>query len=144
MTLCAGDWVQVRSKQEILTSLDANGHLDGMPFMPQMFKWCGKRFQVLARAHKTCDTVTGAKTGQWLGRRLPNAVHLDLRCDGEAYGGCQAACLIFWKDAWLRPIDRQDSASAERGPTPIRTLAGCTEQAVWDATKSRNQIAEKG
>jgi hypothetical protein len=144
MTLCAGDWVQVCSKEEILTSLDANGRLDGMPFMPQMFKWCGQRFRVLSRAHKTCDTVTGAKTGQWLGRRLPSAVHLDLRCDGEAYGGCQAGCLIFWKETWLKPIDQQDSSSAERGPMPIRTLAGCTERAVWDATKLDNQSPERG
>jgi len=144
MRLRAGDWVQVRSTDEILTTLGANGRLDGMPFMPQMFKWCGQRFQVLSRAHKTCDTVTGAKTGAWLGRRLPNAVHLDLRCDGEAYEGCQAGCLIFWNEAWLKPIDRHGSASAEREPTPIRTLAGCTEQAVWDATKSADQSPEKG
>jgi len=33
----ANDWVEVRSKQEILETLDKNGRLDGMPFMPQMF-----------------------------------------------------------------------------------------------------------
>jgi len=144
MTLLAGAWVQVRSKEEILLTLDAKGRLDGLPFMPQMFKWCGQRFPVYKRAHKTCDTVSGYKTGEWLGRRLPSAVHLDLRCDGEAYGGCQAACLIFWKEAWLKPIDQPSLASADRGPTPIRTLAGCTEQAVWDATKSGDQSPEKG
>ena len=25
--------------------------------MPQMFEYCGKRFKVYKRAHKTCDTV---------------------------------------------------------------------------------------
>jgi hypothetical protein len=144
MTLRAGDWVQVRSKEEILSTLDANGRLDGMPFMPQMFKSCDQRLQVLSRAHKTCDTVSGAKTGLWLGRRLPSAVHLDTRCDGQAYGGCQAGCLIFWKEAWLKPLDQHGAASAERGPTPLTASAGCTEQAVWDATKSRDQIPEKG
>jgi hypothetical protein len=63
--------------------------------------------------------------------------------DGEAYEGCQAGCLIFWKEAWLRPLDQHGLASAERGPTPI-TSAGCTEQMVWDATKTREQIPEKG
>ena len=56
-TLCAGDWVEVRSKEEILETLDKNGRLDGLPFMPQMFKYCGQRFQVYKRTHKTCDTV---------------------------------------------------------------------------------------
>jgi hypothetical protein len=144
MTLPAGAWVQVRSKEEILSTLDEEGRLDGLPFMPQMFKWCGQRFQVYKRAHKTCDTVTGASTGEWLARRLPNAVHLDLRCDGEAYGGCQAACLIFWKEAWLRPIEQNSFASAEGGPTPIKRSAGCTEGAVWDATKLDGQPEAKG
>ena len=34
----AGDWVTVKSKEAILSTLDANGRLDGLPFMPQMFK----------------------------------------------------------------------------------------------------------
>ena len=55
--LRAGEWVEVKSKEEILRTLDTNGELDGMPFMPEMFAFCGKRFQVYKRAHKTCDTV---------------------------------------------------------------------------------------
>ena len=53
--LRAGDWVEVRSKDEILQTLDKNGRLDEMPFMPQMFQYCGMRFKVRKRAHKTCD-----------------------------------------------------------------------------------------
>jgi len=81
MTLCAGDWVEVRSKAEILATLDKSGRLEGLPFMPQMFKCCGKQFKVYKRAHKTCDTVSG----DYVGRLLPNGIHLDLRCDGAAY-----------------------------------------------------------
>jgi hypothetical protein len=92
MKLRAGDWVEVRSKDEILRTLDKKGRLDGLPFMPQMFEYCGQRFRVYKSAHKTCDTVHYYRGG---GRRLTNAVHLEIRCDGEAYGGCQAACLIF-------------------------------------------------
>ena len=47
--LSVGDWVEVRSKEEILSTLDSNGRLDGMPFMPEMFAFCGKRFQVYKR-----------------------------------------------------------------------------------------------
>src|SRR5262249_55236336 len=99
--LKAGDWVEVRSREEILATLDSRGQLDNMPFMPEMFEFCGKRFEVWSRAHKTCDTVT--KTG---GRWLPDTVHLkDLRCDGKGHGGCDAGCLLFWKEAWLRPLE---------------------------------------
>jgi hypothetical protein len=94
----AGDWVEIRSKEEILATLDQDGKLDGLPFMPEMFAFCGKRLRVYKRAHKTCDTVNDYK-----GRKLKNVVHLDeCRCDGQFHGGCQAGCLIFWKEAWLK------------------------------------------
>ena len=98
--LRAGDLVEVRSESEILATLDEHGRLDGLPFMPEMLRFCGKRFQVQSRAHKTCDTGRAAGF-----RRLENAVHLkELRCDGSSHGGCQASCLLFWKEDWLRPV----------------------------------------
>jgi len=139
MTLRAGDWVEVRSKQEILRTLDRNGRLDGMPFMPQMFRYCGQRFRVRHSAHKTCDPVYTSG-----GRKLPNAVHLDLRCDGKAYGGCQVGCLIFWKEAWLKPV----SAGAVEPPPSVEmsprhgTAPGCSEEDVWRATRADDLHSE--
>ena len=60
--LKAGEWVQVRSKEEILATLDANGRLDEMPFMPEMLKYCGARMMVGKRSHKTCDPALGIGT----------------------------------------------------------------------------------
>jgi hypothetical protein len=140
MGLRAGDWVQVRSKQEILATLDRSGRLEGLPFMPQMFKYCGQSFKVFKVAHKTCDTVNG--TG---GRWLAGGIHLDIRCDGQAYGGCQAACLIFWKEAWLKPVsDGVDVASSapgsqSRAATPAR---GCLESDVLQATSTASDDEE--
>lgn len=100
--LNVGDWVEVRSKEEILRTLDGKGQLDGMPFMPEMFQYCGRRFQVFKRAHKTCDYSTSYP---YHTRRLEATVHLETRCDGGAHGGCQAACLLYWKHAWLKPVE---------------------------------------
>ena len=98
--LRAGDLVEVRSAAEILATLDDNGCLAGLPFMPEMIPYLGGRFRVSKRAHKTCDTVH--QTG---GRRLDGCVHLeDLRCDGSGHDGCMAMCLLFWKTDWLRPV----------------------------------------
>src|SRR5258705_13858251 len=96
--LRAGDWVEVRSAPEILATLDERGCLEGLPFMPEMLAACGKRFRVFKSAHKGCDTI---KTSASF--RMADAVHLlGQRCDGGAHGGCQARCLIYWKDAWLK------------------------------------------
>ncbi len=120
--LRAGDWVTVRSKEEILSTLDGDGQLDGMPFMPEMFAFCGQRFQVHKRAHKTCDTVFPTRS-----RRVERTVHLDTRCDGQAHGGCQAGCLLFWKEAWLKPADApatMSEATADVAPAATEREAG--------------------
>jgi hypothetical protein len=96
-----GDLVTVRSAGEILATLDADGTLDGLPFMPEMLDWCGKAFRVMRRVEKTC--VAGHPM-----RRFPgnDVVILDgARCDGHAHDGCKHACRLFWKEAWLRPIE---------------------------------------
>jgi len=138
-----GDWIEVRSKEEILATLDRNGTLDELPFMPQMFQYCGQKFQVYKRAHKTCDTVSGV----YVGRRMPDAVHLEHRCDGQAYGGCQAECLIFWKEAWLKPVGRDASADVSHDPGASSEKPrdfGCTVDDVWKGTHEKNgQDGEK-
>jgi hypothetical protein len=118
MSLRVGDRVRVKTQAEILATLDDQGALDGMPFMPQMIEACGKEFTVSKRAHKLCDW--GAP------RRLESAVFLDeLRCDGAAYGGCEMDCLIVWKDAWLERVDGRtaDRAVERRGSNaPLAAL----------------------
>jgi hypothetical protein len=100
LNLRVGELVEVKSEAEILATLDQDGTLHSLPFMPEMLKFCGRRFRVHKRADKTCDTIQGT----WR-RRMQDAVHFDLRCDGGAHDGCQARCLLFWKEAWLRRVD---------------------------------------
>ena len=128
----AGEWVEVRSKEEILSTLDGSGQLDGLPFMPEMLQFCGQRLQVYRRAHKTCDPPNGLQ-----GRRMAAAVHLDgVRCDGNAHGGCQAGCLMFWKDAWLK---KADAARTE----PSEGETSQAEKNVWAGTRQPDQPGEE-
>jgi hypothetical protein len=100
-----GDLVEVRSAAEILGTLDEQGALDSMPFMPEMVQYCGRRFRVDRRAEKVCDTINSTLQS----RNLPNTVLLDeLRCDGSAHGGCQAECRFFWNEGWLRKVEPGD------------------------------------
>jgi hypothetical protein len=93
-----GELVRVRSAREIFATLDERGALENLPFMPEMVKYCGQTFTVFKRADKTCGPDHGL-------RRMENTVHLsNLRCDGAAHGGCQAACLMYWKEAWLERV----------------------------------------
>jgi hypothetical protein len=105
-----GDVVTVRSLPEILATLDSDGRVDGMPFMPEMASFCGQTFQVRRRAEKTCVEGVGM-------RSLQDTVFLDnLRCDGSAHAGCQRSCLLFWKKAWLK---REDGEVRGDGKTAV-------------------------
>ena len=113
----AGDWIEVRSRDEIMSTLDEQGCLDALPFMPEMLQYCGKRFKVYKSAHKTCDTIE-----DWMTMRgMTNAVHLEgLRCDGQAHGGCQAGCLLYWKFAWLKSVSGSELAD-DHPEMPLQT-----------------------
>jgi hypothetical protein len=108
LDLKPGELVRVRSAWEIFATLDERGMFDGLPFMPEMLKFCGRTLPVTQRADKTC-------AGDGVVRRMYNTVHLqNVRCDGSAHDGCQAACLTFWKEAWLERLEN-GSVDVSRG-----------------------------
>ena len=116
--LRVGQWVEVRSAPEIMATLDDKGSFDGLPFMPEMLKYCGNKYEVFKRCTKVIDMVR--KTGL---RRMRGTVILtSARCDGSSHGGCQASCSLLWKDVWLRKVSngsqpRENSISAPEGAT---------------------------
>ena len=141
LDLKAGEWVEVRAEEEILATLDECGCTEHLPFMPEMLSLCGKRFRVGKRADKTCDNIE-----PWSIRRMTNAVHLEgVRCNGEAHGGCQAGCLIFWKEAWLKragtglvsPTNFEPSGSYS-----AQSAGLCTEATIVAASSRVEAVGE--
>ena len=140
LDLRAGDLVEVRSREEILATLDREARLDALPFMPEMFQYCGKRYRVFKRADKTCDTISSTGT-----RRLFHTVHLEgLRCDGQAHrrqgplpslleGSVAHAGLIAVRP---RPTKTPSSPPTPSPPDPL-PAGRCTEEAVLAATHAR-------
>lgn len=126
-----GDVVEVRPAAEILAGLDDRGERDSLQFMPEMLEFCGKQFVVDSISYKTCDTVN--ITGL---HRMENTVHLTgLRCNGQAHGGCQAGCLIFWKTDWLKRVppngvdfDVEADGMTSHVPTAAAPHTGCTSE----------------
>ena len=101
-TLCRGDLVEVKTADEIIQTLDAEGALDHLPFMPEMIGFCGRRFRVARRALTICFSGPGSRRGF----RADDVVTLDdVRCSGAAHDGCQKACMILWREAWLRRVE---------------------------------------
>jgi len=119
-SLRPGDFVEIKSPAEILQTLDNDGALDKLPFMPEMVEFCGRRFRVFKRVVKTC--YYGTSSGM---RKFPgeDVVILEgLRCSGAAHDGCQKACTIFWREAWLRRVEGARPAQSTISPESTRQL----------------------
>lgn len=102
-----GQMVEVRSRREIMATLDSNGRLEELPFMPEMAKYCGRRFRIHRSAEKLfLDHYC------YIARMKGTAFLEGVRCDGGSHGQCRMGCLILWKAAWLKPV--QSSEPAER------------------------------
>jgi hypothetical protein len=99
-----GDVVEVRGPGEILKTLDDDGALGHLPFMPEMVESCGRQFRVSKRVVKTCASSKSTSTMRGFATDDVVVLH-DLRCSGEAHDHCQKACMIFWREAWLRKIE---------------------------------------
>ena len=98
LDLQPGEWVEVKPIQDILSTLDSQGKLRGLAFLPGMHPFCGRQFKVLRRM----ETLYQEESGQV--RRLKNTVLLaDVQCDGLLMK-CDRLCYLFWREAWLNRV----------------------------------------
>lgn len=156
LNLRSGEWVEVKTPAEISQTLDAEGTLVGLPFMPEMEEYCGRRFRVLRRAEKTCIEFPGGgyKVREFRG----NDVFLleGLRCSGANHDGCQRLCMLFWRSAWLRRVEGDQSILSGNGlgshalrtkmktmSTPSRYFCQSTELANSTRPLTRVRILQK-
>lgn len=124
-----GDLVRIRSAEEILSTLDPGGTVDGLLFMPEMLQFAGREFRVRASAHKTCNGAAEI-------REMKDTVHLEgLRCDGSAHDGCQAGCPLFWRQEWLSP-------ASEASPVASTITDETARETLMPTTRTTNELGE--
>jgi hypothetical protein len=100
LNLQPGELVEVKSKGEILATLDLDSKNRGLSFTPEMTKYCGKRYRVLKRLDKMYIEQAGIM------RQIANTVLLDgVTCDGTAHGGCLRTCYCLYREIWLRRVE---------------------------------------
>ena len=118
LNLRVGELVQVKSAEEILATLDERGALDRCRSCPRCFGSAASGSRLPAR-RQGVRRSTGAAAAD--GERGPPRA---LRCDGSAHGGCQAGCLIYWKEAWLERVAR--TRRSRDGDAPELPIFGGT------------------
>jgi len=134
LSLQAGECIEVKSEEEILKTLDENGKLNGLTYIPAMRDFCGKRFKVFKRM----ETMYQEESGKV--RRLKHTVLLDgVHCDGMLMR-CDRACFFFWREAWLRRVDSLKPDPVEVNKTLRTNLVTISMPSKSGVTDARNLI----
>lgn len=101
-----GELVRVKSQDEIRATLDSDGRYERLAYMDVvMDRYSGQTFRVRNRVDRFFDERN------WRMLKLRNVVLLDgVHCqslpdDAVEWAGCQRACFLFWKEAWLERVD---------------------------------------
>jgi hypothetical protein len=105
LKLRTGDVVSIKSFEEIGSAVGDDGTIEGLPFQPEMAKYCGGTFRVLRSVKKLI--FENANRGL---RGIRNTVLLDgvnckeANCDANAHFLCPRNCYLLWRKIWLNKI----------------------------------------
>jgi len=102
LNLKAGEWVRVKSKDDIVSTLDRQGKNRGLAFTVEMVQFCGGTYHVLGRLDKMIHEPTRKLVD------VNDTVILDqVTCDGchSLRGGCPRENYLFWREIWLQRVN---------------------------------------
>jgi len=102
--LKAGDWIEVKSKEEIASTITPSGFNRGMRFDVEMLKYTGQRYRVQQRV----DAIIHEKTGKF-NRMKTACIQLEnVFCRAECTEkrlACPRASSTYWREIWLKRVD---------------------------------------
>jgi hypothetical protein len=110
LNLQPGDFVQVRSRNEIVPTLDKNGRNRGLSFDREMLPYCGGTYRVKDRVQRIIDE----RTGRMIHISRDCLILEDVVCSGERSVGrlfCPRQIYPYWREAWLRQVDEAPQRS---------------------------------
>ncbi len=95
-----GDWARVRSREEILATLDPFKELKGCAFLPEMYQYCGTKQRVLRSMRHFMDER------DYKLKKVRGVILLEnVICNGTpTFGECDRCCFLFWREEWLEKI----------------------------------------
>jgi len=97
-----GEWVRVKSTDEIRATLDGANALRGLLFLDSQWSYC-------ARTYRVDRVLRRLRDDQRRFRPVSRTVALDgVTCDGlDGTGGCGRSCSLYFRDEWLEPSSEE-------------------------------------
>ena len=108
LNLQPGEWVRVKTRQEIVPTLDKQGKNRGLVFTVEMLPFCGSKFRVLQRLDKMMQESTRKVIS------VEDTVVLEnVTCDGchILRGGCPRENYHYWREVWLQRLTPEEIPS---------------------------------
>lgn len=106
LNLQPGEWVEVKSREEIEATLDVHGKTRGLAFVAEQSLYCGKRFRVARRVERMIQENSGEMC------QLKDTVALEeVTCMGLAQRRCPRGCFHLWRESWLKRVTAEESAA---------------------------------
>lgn len=106
-----GEWVRVKSIEEISATLNADNLNRGMSFDREMLRYCGRTAQVLRRVERIIDESTGRMQTM----KTPCIVLADVVCTAEYHRSCPRSVYAYWREIWLERVPAPVTASRAGG-----------------------------
>jgi hypothetical protein len=107
--LKTGDWVRVRSREEIQATLNSWKEMKGCAFLDEMWQYCGTNQRVLQSMQRFLDER------DYQVKKCKGIILLDgILCRGTpVFGRCDRCCHLFWREEWLEIIPGGIPAGSE-------------------------------
>jgi hypothetical protein len=104
LNLQPGELVQVRSKDEIMETINRQHRNRGLSFDVEMLPFCGRTFRVLARVHHIVDE----RSGRMMQMNNPCVVLEGVTCRGNYSTNrlfCPRSIYPYWREIWLKRVE---------------------------------------
>ena len=114
LALQPGDWVRVRSRNEIAGTLDRSGKTRGLWFDHEMIRYCGGTYRVKRPVRHIIDEGSG----RMIDISTDCFVLDGVVCTGEcsrARWFCPRGIYPFWREAWLQRVAPPDISTDPTG-----------------------------
>ena len=109
-----GELVRIKSKEEILATVNADLLNRGMGFDEEMSRYCGQ----LARVQARVDKCINESTGEMLTMKYPCIVLENNICAGVFNVSCPREFIPFWREIWLERVGGAPAPEEASPPGP--------------------------
>ena len=101
LDLQPGELVRIKSREEILATLDTRLLNRGLGFDVEMSRFCGR----IGPGEGPGDRCVDERSGRMLTMKNPCIILEDIVCEGAFSANCPREYVCWWREIWLERVE---------------------------------------